>query len=74
MKELALGGVTTLEGGNRLLREGFIDGLNRGFAEPAASTVDLHSPVPEGVVLEDIFAVEERKGVNNDWAVKWDGR
>lgn len=74
VKELALGGVTTLEGGNQLLRDGFIDGLNRRFAKPAASACDFHRPVPEGVALEDIFVIEETRRVNNDWTVKWEGR
>ncbi len=74
VKELGLCRVTTLEGANQLLREGFIDGLNRRFAKPAASACDFHRPVPEGVALEDIFVLEETRQVNNDWTVKWEGR
>ncbi len=74
VKELGLRRVTTLEGANQLLREGFIDGLNQRFAKPAASACDLHRPVPEGVALEDIFVIEETRQVNNDWTVKWEGR
>ena len=46
VKELGLCRVTTLEGANQLLREGFIDGLNRRFAKPAASACAFHRPVP----------------------------
>ena len=46
VKELGLRRVTSLEGASQLLREGFIDGVNRRFAKPAASACDFHRPVP----------------------------
>lgn len=74
VKELALRGISTLEGGNQLLEDGFVDELNRKFAKPAASAWDFHRPVPDGVALEDIFVVEDSRRVHADWTVKWQGR
>jgi hypothetical protein len=74
VKELALQGITAIEGANELLESGFVDNLNRKFARSAASEVDFHRPIPEGVVLKDVFVFEEVRTVHNDWTVRWENR
>jgi transposase len=74
VKELALQGITTIEAANALLESGFVDNLNRKFARSAASEVDFHRPIPEGVVLKDVFVFEEVRTVQNDWTVRWENR
>jgi len=46
LKELALQGITSIAEANRLLREGFVEDLNRRFAVPPADPVDAIAPVP----------------------------
>jgi transposase len=74
VKELALRGVTTIDGANAVLASGFVDNLNRKFAHPAASEVDFHRPIAEGVKLEDVFVFEDVRTVHNDWTVRWENQ
>jgi transposase len=73
VKELRLGGIKDLESANELLAGGFIDSINRRFAHSAASDVDYHRHVPDGLALEDVFVFEEGRTVQNDWTVVWEG-
>ncbi len=74
VKELKLRGVTTIEGANEVLADGFMDKLNEKFAVPAASEVDYHRPVPPGMNLAHIFCFEESRSVGNDWVVRYQNR
>lgn len=74
VKELALQGITTIDGANALLANGFVDNLNRKFAHPAASETDFHRPIPEGVKIEDVFVFEDVRTVHNDWTVRWENQ
>jgi hypothetical protein len=70
VKELALQGITTIEGANTLLLDGFVDGLNTRFARPPAGETDFHRPVPDGLNLADVFCWEQERVVQNDWTVR----
>jgi hypothetical protein len=70
VKELALQGITTIEGANALLDNGFVDGLNARFARPAAHETDFHRPVPDRMNLADIFCWEQERAVQNDWTLR----
>jgi len=74
VKELRLKQITTIEQGNELLQNGFMDSINRKFARPAADQTDCHRPVPAGTRLEQIFVWEETRVVSNDWTVRWHNR
>jgi transposase len=74
VKELRLRGVHTIGGANEVLEGGFVEAINRKFAQPAASEVDFHRPIPAGVALEDVFVFEEVRTVQNDWTVRWENR
>lgn len=69
-KELALGGVTTIEGANELLGGGFLDVLNEKFARDPAEPVDYHRPVPGGMKLEEVLSTEETRVLANDWTIR----
>lgn len=71
VKELWLRGVTTIEGANEVLREGFTDHLNEKFAQEPAQKEDAHRPVPAGVRLAEVFSLEEERSVANDWVVRY---
>jgi hypothetical protein len=74
VKELKLRGVTTIEGANEVLTNGFMDKLNEKFAVPAASEVDYHRPVPAGMNLAHVFCFEESRTIGNDWVVRYQNR
>ena len=74
VKELALGGVTTLEEANRVLADGFTDGLNDRFAVAPADALDYHRPLHKAVDLDDVFCHEEHRVLQNDWTVSHENR
>lgn len=75
VKELRLLGVKDLARANDLLRGGgFIEAINARFAHDAASVIDYHRPLPSGLALEDVFAFEQSRTVQNDWTISWEGR
>lgn len=75
VKELRLHGIKDLEAANALLlKGGFLAAINERFSHSAASRLDYHRPVPKGLRLEDVFVFEDRRTVQNDWTVCWDGR
>ena len=55
VKELALRGITTIDGANQLLTGGFVDELNTKFAKKAKEEQDYHRRVPKGLRLHEIF-------------------
>lgn len=73
VKEMRLEGVSTIEDGNRLLENGFVDLLNRKFAVEAAEKADYHRSA-EGYDLEAIFCIEEERTVTADWIVRFENR
>lgn len=74
VKEMRLAGIKDLQAANALLKGGFLETINERFSHSAASRVDYHRPVPKGLHLEDVFVFEEKRTVQNDWTVCWDGR
>jgi hypothetical protein len=69
VKELALHGVTTLDGANKVLASGFTDGLNARFAVAPIDELDYHRHLHKAVDLEDVFCREEHRVLQNDWTV-----
>ena len=74
VKELRLRDITTLEGANLLLQEGFCDMLNAKFAQPPRERSDYHRRLPKGVDLAEIFVHEETRRVSNDWTFSYRNR
>jgi transposase len=74
VKELALGGVTTLEEANQVLANGFTDGLNSRFAIAPSEELDYHRPLHKAVDLDDVFCYEVHRVVQNDWTVSHESR
>ena len=74
VKELALKGVTTVEGANELLKGGFVDDLNAKFAKKAKEGQDYHRRVLKGLRLHEIFSFEETRVVTNDWTIRYQNR
>jgi len=74
VKELKLQGITTIEGANALLENGFVDNLNSKFAKPPRAEEDFHRGVPEGLDLAQVFCFEEHRVVANDWTISFHRR
>lgn len=74
VKEFALRAITTLQSANKLLANGFVDGLNDKFAKPPQSNEDFHRPLPKGLALEDVFCFEQPRTVQNDWCIRYHNR
>jgi hypothetical protein len=52
----------------------FTEKLNERFAKEPASSVDYHTPLSEGIRLEDVFCFEDTRTIHNDWTIKYEGR
>ena len=74
VKELRLHGVTTVEGANKLLAEGFSERLNAKFQREPARPRDFHRRVPKRLNLAEVFSWEETRTVQNDWTVRYNNR
>jgi transposase len=68
-QELRLAGVTTVEEGNRFLREHYLAEMNRKFAVPAQEPGHAFVPA-RGQDLERIFSVQTERRVDNDNTVR----
>lgn len=71
VKELALRRITTIDAANRLLANGFVDGLNKRFAKAPQSDEDFHRPLEKDINLADIFCFEEWRTVQADWTIRF---
>lgn len=74
IKELALRGITTIEGANHLLEGGFVEALNERFGRQPVDAHDAHRRVPAGVDLASVFVFEQTRTVANDWTIRYENR
>src|ERR1700687_5256276 len=59
---------------NQYLEQDYCDDHNRRFAIDAWSEVDDHLPVPGARQLREIFRLETRRVLGNDWVVRYHNR
>lgn len=71
VKEMRLAGISTIEAANAFL-PGFLADHNRRFAKEPISPSDAHRPVPQDMVLEDIFAWKEERTVTCNLTLQYD--
>ena len=74
VKELRLKRISTVEGANKLLADGFSEALNARFERRPASQSDLHRRVPKTLNLAELFCWEETRAVQNDWTIRYNNR
>ena len=72
VKELALRRITTIDGANKALRNGFIDMLNAKFEKAPTAQPDFHRPLASSINLADVFCIEDYRIVQNDWTVRYE--
>ena len=66
VKELRLKKIKTIEGANNILKNGFIDKLNKKFEKPARNNLSAHRPL-DNIDLNQILCWEYERQVRNDW-------
>ena len=74
IKEMRLKGIKTIKEANRFLEEIFLPKYNEKFNVMPKKKENLHRPIPEDIVLEEVLCFEENRQVQNDWTVSWKNR
>jgi hypothetical protein len=73
-EEAAAKGIAEVTAANAFLAAEFWAEHNRRFAQAPTSAGDFHVAVPRGVRLDQVFRLEEKRTVSNDWVVRYDNR
>lgn len=74
VKKLRRKKIADVESANAFLDTEYWADHNRRFAQAPASADDFHLAVPRGVRLDQVFRLEEKRTVSNDWVVRYDNR
>ena len=74
VKELALRRITTCATADKLLNNGFTDGLNAKFAIEPLEIEDYHCSLSKGLKLDDVFCFESHRVLQNDWTIRYENR
>jgi hypothetical protein len=74
VKELRLKNITTIDGANEVLRNGFIDKLNEKFMKKPGRQEDAHVAWIAGQELHDVFCWEYSRMVSNDGVIRFDNQ
>jgi transposase len=74
VKKLRRKGIGDVASANAFLDTDYWGDHNRRFAQAPASADDFHVTVPRGVRLDQVFRLEEKRTVSNDWVVRYDNR
>jgi transposase len=72
VKELRLAGISDIASANRFL-EKYLPKLNKRFAKPAASNVDVHGKVSDWRMIKAAFCVKTTRALRNDNTIRHDG-
>ena len=73
VKEMRLRGITDKDGANAFLKS-FLPTFNRKFRVAAASSADMHTPLPKGLDLNDFLCIKTNRVAKNDNVVSLNGR
>ena len=74
VKKLRMDGISTMEDGNKFLREVYIQKHNRRYAVEPAQPTDVHIPLLSSHDLDAILSIHEDRQVYNDSVVRIDNR
>jgi transposase len=74
VKKLRRQGIADVTRANAFLESAYWRDHNRRFAQAPASPDDFHVAVPRGVQLDQVFRLEEKRTVSNDWVVRYENR
>ena len=73
IKELRLKGAKTLKAANEVL-EDYLPVYNKRFRITPASKTDLHRPLPQGLNLNSIFCIKEKRVLRNDFTISYESK
>lgn len=71
VKELRLRDIRTKQEANRYLQH-YLPAHNRRFMVEARSTADVHRAIPEGLDLDAILCIRERRALRKDLTIQYD--
>jgi transposase len=74
VKKLRRKGIADVEAANAFLAAEYWADHNRRFAQAPASEDDFHLAVPRRLSLAQVFRLQEKRTVSNDWVVRYDNR
>jgi transposase len=74
VKKLRRQGIADVPSANTFLDTAYWADHNRRFAQAPASAEDFHQGVPRGLRLAQVFRLEEKRTVANDWVVRYHNR
>jgi transposase len=74
IKKLRRLGIATYDAANQYLEQEYLPQHNRRFARPPAQSEDDHGRTPSRRELHEIFRLESRRSISNDWVIRQDGR
>lgn len=74
VKKLRRQQIADVASANAFLDREYWTDHNRRFAQVPSSAEDFHLAIPRGVRLEQVFRLEEKRTVSNDWVVRYDNR
>jgi hypothetical protein len=73
IKEMRLKGIRTLEEANAFL-EWYLPVFNRRFNVVAREKGNLHRKVPKGLSLERVLRIKDKRVVQNDFTISYEGK
>jgi transposase InsO family protein len=73
VKEMRLRGIQSLEEANLFLEE-YWPKFNQKFAVDAKEKENLHRSVPRGLKLDDVFCIQAKRALRNDFTVAYNRR
>ena len=74
VKKLRRNGIADVATANAFLEAEYWADHNRRFTQAPASADDFHLAVPRRVSLDQVFRLEQKRTVSNDWVVRYDNR
>jgi transposase len=74
IKKLRRQGIASYQAANQYLEQEYLPQHNRRFARPPAQAEDYHGGTPSRRALREIFRLESRRSISNDWVVRYEGR
>jgi hypothetical protein len=74
VKKLRRKRIADVDAANAFLEADYWADHNQRFAQAPASVEDFHVAVPRRVSLDQVFRLEQKRTVSNDWVVRYDNR
>jgi transposase len=74
VKKMRRLGIDTYEAATSYLMDSYLPAHNARFEVPPAEPADFHQPLPKHLKLNNVFCLEHRRTVANDWVVRFQNR